>query len=114
MGWRYSRAPALFTCSPIHLFTRGPAGAGPLPALPAQHLAEQHPALAVEAGELHLLDRIEVRRTGVELDARQQHGQLQVLDAGGLAHDVLAREIVAALLEDLDQRLSRRVAEYIV
>ena len=33
----------------------------------------------------------------------QQHRQLQVLNVGRLRHDVLARQVVAALLEDMDQ-----------
>src|SRR5262245_38855282 len=63
------------------------------------HLAEQHPALAVELGELFLLDRREVGRARVDLDARQQEWQLEVLDVRGLLHDVLARQVVAALLD---------------
>src|SRR5262249_11991253 len=51
--------------------------------------AEVHPALTVELRELLLLDRIEVARARVDLDAGQQHRQRQVLDVRGLLHDVL-------------------------
>ena len=56
----------------------------------AQHVAEQLPGLPVEALQLHLLDRREVVRRRIELDARQQHRQLEVVKARGLLHDVLA------------------------
>ena len=78
-----------------------------------QHLAEQHPALAVEARELQLLERIEVGRTGVDLDPGQQHRQLEILEAGGLPHHVLARQLVAALLEHLHQGLRGTVAIHV-
>jgi hypothetical protein len=54
---------------------------------------------------LHLFDRIEVAGAGVERDARQQQRQLQIVQACGLLHHVLAREIVAAHLEHFDQGL---------
>src|SRR5712692_70350 len=62
------------------------------------NLAEERPALAVELGELLLLDGGEVGRARVDLDAGQQQRQLEVLDIGGLPHDVLPGEIVTALL----------------
>src|SRR6266403_4723970 len=43
------------------------------------NLAEVDPPLAVELGELLLLDRVEVRRPGVDLDTRQQHRQPEIL-----------------------------------
>ena len=66
-----------------------------------QQVAEQLPALAVEFCELHLPDRAEIGRRRVDLHARQHHRQLEILDVGRLPHDVLAGEIVAALLEHL-------------
>src|SRR5881296_1206897 len=44
------------------------------PLLPARvvDLAEEHPALAVELGELLLLDRVEVGRARVDLDTREE------------------------------------------
>jgi hypothetical protein len=39
---------------------------------------EQLPALAGEAHHLHLLDRGVIVRAGVDRDARQQHGKLQI------------------------------------
>src|SRR5262245_38444035 len=48
------------------------------------HRTEQHPSLAVEASHLHLLDRIEIGRAGVDLDPRQQHWQFEIVQAGDL------------------------------
>src|SRR5262249_37557129 len=75
------------------------------------HRAEQFPARAVEADHLHLLDRRKIARTGVDPDARQQHAQLEIFQIGRLPHDVLAREVVAALLEHLDQRLRLQIGD---
>src|SRR3984957_20140156 len=72
--------------------------------------AEQVPLLALEPHHLQLLDRGEVGRPGVDLDARQQRVGLEILQARRLLHDVLAREIVAALLQHLHQRLRDAVA----
>src|SRR5690242_18832190 len=38
-----------------------------------QDVAEQMPGLAVELHQLHLLDRKEIIRRGVDLDTRQHH-----------------------------------------
>src|SRR5262249_39804620 len=53
---------------------QSPAGASGarLGGLVRQHVAEQLPGLAVEAGQLDRLDGIEVGRAGVDLDAGQQ------------------------------------------
>ena len=67
--------------------------------------AEQFPALALEALHLQLLDWEEVVRAGVDRDARQQHPEFQVFQARGLYHHVFAREVIAAVLEHLHQRL---------
>src|SRR5581483_1344762 len=48
---------------------------------------------------------------GVDLDPGQQHFAPEVLQVGGLFHDVLAREIVAALLEHLDHGLRDGVTD---
>src|SRR4051812_42106837 len=88
----------------------GPEGSGrddcagwTLPSdLAAHHSADRFPALAVEALHLHLLDRIEVGRAGADLDARQEHADVEI-QVRCLAHDVLAGELVAGLLEHLRQ-----------
>ena len=59
--------------------------------LTADDVAEQLPTLAVEHGEHFLADRTEIVGRGVDLDARQQHWQLEVLEVSRLAHDVFAR-----------------------
>src|SRR6516162_11874461 len=41
------------------------------------HRAEQLPPLAVEARQLDLLDRCEIRRAGADRDPQQQHRQAQ-------------------------------------
>src|SRR5690348_14602359 len=77
--------------------------------LAADYFAEAHPLLAFEADELHLLDRREILGAGVDADARQQHRQSHV-EARRLSHHVLAREIVAALPQHLDERLRHGIA----
>ena len=47
---------------------------------------------------------------GVDLDAGQQHVGREILQVRRLLHDVLAGEIVAALLQHLHQGLRRAVA----
>ena len=47
---------------------------------------------------------------GVDLDAGQQHVAGEILQARGLLHHVLAREVVAALLQHLHHGLRRRIA----
>jgi hypothetical protein len=42
---------------------------------------------------------------GVSRDARQQHRHRHVVETGDLAHDVRPREVVAALLENLHERV---------
>src|SRR5207245_5673248 len=80
--------------------------------LAAHERAEQFPALAVEVLHLHLFDRRKVIRASVDLDARQQHSQLQILETGRLLHDVLAGEIIATLLKHLNQRLCNKITNY--
>src|SRR5476649_2054482 len=50
-------------------------------ALVREHVAEQRPLLAVELGQTHRLDRIEVGGAGVDLDAGQQHRHLELVHA---------------------------------
>src|SRR5580658_7182339 len=69
-----------------------------------QNIAEARPGPAVPAHQLQRLDRMEVAGTGVDLDSRQQAGQFQILNIRRLLHDVLAAQIVAALLQGLNQR----------
>ena len=84
-----------------------------LPAdLAADDVAEQFPTLALEFPELKSLDRSEVGYAGVERDAGQEPFQLQLLDARGLLHDIRAGKIVAALFEDMNDRLSNVVASH--
>src|SRR4029077_19123523 len=64
-----------------------------------QQVAEQIPALAVKSRHLHLLDRREIGRAGVGDDARKQHRHRDAMQIRDLFHDVLARQLVAALLE---------------
>src|ERR671912_2283408 len=66
-----------------------------------QDLAEQLPGLALEALQLHSLDRVKVGRAGRDRDARQQARDPELLVAGGLLHQVLARQAIAALLQRL-------------
>src|SRR5688572_28930631 len=74
-------------------------------------LAEEDPALAVELRELLLLDRGVIGRAGVDLDARQQQRELDVLQTRRLLHDVLAAQVVSRLLQHVHHRLGDRVAE---
>src|SRR5689334_12848417 len=67
--------------------------------------AEADPALAVEAHHLQLLVEPVVGRCGVDRHAGQRQIGDDTLQAGRLLHDVLAREVVAAALENLDQHL---------
>jgi hypothetical protein len=78
--------------------------------LVVDQIPEAHPALAVEPHQLQLLDRIVMGRTGADFDAGQQHRQLEVAQVRRLAHDILAREIVARLFEHLHQGGRRVVA----
>src|SRR5262245_58814788 len=75
-----------------------------------ENRAEQLPALAVEAHHLLLLVDAVVVRRGVALDARQREVELDILQIGRLFQHVLARQVVAALLEHMDQELRGRIA----
>src|SRR6266850_380967 len=64
--------------------------------------AEQLPVLAGEFHHLHLFDRIEVRRRGLDADSRDISVDLEI-EIGNHLHDVLAGEFVAAPLQHFDQ-----------
>src|SRR5882762_8122754 len=80
--------------------------------MPVDDRAEQLPILAGESHHLHLLDRIEIRRRGLDTDSRDISVDLEI-EIGNHLHDILAREVVAAPLQHLDQRRSeeRRVGK---
>src|SRR4249920_2953435 len=66
----------------------------------ADNPAHRHPVLVIEPHDLELIDRRSTSRAGVHLHPGQQQGEVQVFDAQCLPHEVLAREIVAALLDN--------------
>ena len=72
-------------------------------------IAEQFPALTFEACHAHRLDRVEIRRAGVDLDPLEHHRQLDVLQIGRLPHDIGARKIIAALFEHHGEEIGDRV-----
>src|SRR6202158_546430 len=82
--------------------------------LAGDDIAEQLPAFAIELHQLHLLDRKEIVRAGVDLDPRQQHIDGKILQVCGLLHHILARKIVTALFQNLDHGLRRRIAVDVV
>src|SRR5258707_15212159 len=67
------------------------------PDLAIEYRTEGLERLALEAAHLHLLDRIEIGRTGVNLDPRQRHPGFVILQVRRLLHHVGARQVVAAL-----------------
>src|SRR5260221_14113870 len=71
--------------------------------LTAHHVTEEPPLLAVEALQLHRFERRVIVRAGVDDDSRQQRIEAQVFPVRRLLHDVLARQLVARLLEHLVQ-----------
>src|ERR1700716_2832041 len=72
--------------------------------------AEQFPPLAIELHHLQLLVDAVIGRRGAAGDTGQEYIALNVLQAGGLLHDVLAGEVVAAACEYFDQQLRGHVA----
>src|SRR6202035_5504918 len=62
--------------------------------------AEHLPALAVELHHLQLLVDAVVVRRGVADNSGQREVELDILQVGRLFEDVLAGQIVAALLQD--------------
>src|SRR5258707_1058194 len=75
-----------------------PADSRLMPDLAVDDLAEQAPAFAIEFHQLHLFDREKIPGAGVDPDTGQQHFTGEVVQARGLLHHVLPREIVTALL----------------
>src|SRR5215469_2918719 len=63
-----------------------------------QQITKQIPACAVESRHLHLFDRREIGRAGVGRDTWQEHRHGEIMQAPGLLHDVLAGQLIAALL----------------
>src|SRR3954469_25676271 len=76
----------------------------------ADYLAEQLVFLAVEALQLNRLQGRVVVRPGGDGDAGEQRIDAKALHRRGLLHDVLAGQVVAALLEHLHERLRHGVA----
>src|SRR5262249_17745069 len=61
-------------------------------------VTEQVPFAVGEAHHLELLDRREVGRAGVDLDAGHDRGRGEIFQVCRLLHHGCAREVVAALL----------------
>src|SRR3979409_1051036 len=74
----------------------------PLLGMAVDDRAEQLPVLAGEFHHLHLFDRIEIRRRGLDADSRDVGVDLEIHIRDHL-HDVLASQVVAAALQYLDQ-----------
>src|SRR4051794_4915350 len=55
------------------------------------------PLLALKLHHLKLLDGVEIRLVGVDLDTGQQGVGREVLQARSLFHDVFTRQVVAGL-----------------
>src|SRR5579875_3894525 len=68
-----------------------------------KNFAETLPGFAVPFRKLQLANRMVVGGAGVHLDPRQQDLHVQIMKIGRLPHDIGAREIVSALLQDLHQ-----------
>ena len=77
--------------------------------LGADIVAEHLPTVALQGDQPDLLDRpvADVRR--VDPDAGQQHLEVHVLQTFRLLHDVRRCEVVAALLQHMDQELNAGV-----
>jgi len=71
----------------------------------AEYGAELLPSVAPEPSKLHLFDRREISRARVHRDTGQQIGGPEVFDVRSLLHDVLASQVVAALLQHVGQSL---------
>lgn len=67
--------------------------------------SKQVPASAFKAHRLYLLKWEEISRADVDLDARQEHSELNVLQVCRLLHDIRSRKFVATLCQDLHERL---------
>src|SRR5258707_14901538 len=78
--------------------------------LSANYGPKQFTVFTVESRHLHLLDRKIVGRASIDLDARKQQPEFEILEVGCLSHDVLAGEFVAALLEYLNHGWRGQIA----
>ena len=83
-------------CEGLHLFESSLSRQSAFLPGTANYFAESHPAFAIKANELHLLNREVVLGAGVDLDAGQHHRQLQIFNVGGLAQQVLASQLISA------------------
>src|SRR5437879_101541 len=79
------------TPSPHSIITRRPRKRA------LDHVADRLPGIAVELHQPHLLDRVEVGRAGVDRNARKYDRTLVIPERRRLPHDVLTRQVVAAL-----------------
>src|SRR5258707_453927 len=75
-------------------------------------LAEQDPAVAPKLHHVELIDRRIVRRAGVYGNAWQQDVRFYAPQTGGLLHDILPRQIVSALAQNVFQRLRLAVSKH--
>ena len=69
-----------------------------------------HPSDAIELHELHLVKAAIICRAGIYPDSRQEERILYVVTIGSYMHHVFAREIIAALLEEIDCALRKSIA----
>src|SRR6266436_6306874 len=67
-----------------------------------QEIADHHELVVAKLDHIAVLDRTIVGGRCIELDAGHQERQRDVLEVRGLRHDVLAAQIVLALLEHHD------------
>ena len=75
----------IFNTSPAPMPANGPRAQLFRTLLARDRLAEQFAVLAIEARQLHLLDRIVVGWSGIDRDARQQHAELEIVRGWPLA-----------------------------
>src|SRR5947209_6014851 len=100
---RQDRKGCSFSSQPTR--KAGPNGTMSAANVAADDVAEQFPLVSLELHQLKLGDRREIGGAGVNLDARKQTTKFQIPDARRLLHDVFSREIVAALLQHIDEPL---------
>src|SRR6185437_10810484 len=81
------------------------------PLFVADQIAEPNPARAIEALQTHRPNAGIVVGPNVEMDTRQQHRHIVVLQLGRLADDILRSDLVTALAQDLRHDVSLDVAE---
>jgi hypothetical protein len=59
------------------------------------------PRAALELNESQLFDRPKIPRSGADFDPGQKNGALVVFESRCLLHNVLTRQVIAALFEHL-------------